>query len=300
MNFGVILKELRTEKKLTQLQMAEILETSKSNISKYEAGSVEPNLDTLLKISNFFGVPVDYILGNDNYSNDYTNYQTDLEWRYPPAKNRLGEILLEYRKNENLTVSELSQKFGISEELENELESGISLPSFDLLKKMVSVMNGYTIDYLIGAVDTIHIPSEPIEIDGIKYDSATIKSNFHFKTRLEEFCIKNGISSENCEEKIGLSKQDFIDIKFNRMPTISEVLRLSYSFGVSIDYLLGKTDIPLVNISNDELELILNYRDCIDAYKENIRKRAYELSIETLKDISAVADKPLKKTGTTN
>ena len=62
MNFGIRLKELRTQKKLTQLQMAEILDTSKSNISKYEAGSVEPNLETLTKISRYFDVPVDYLL----------------------------------------------------------------------------------------------------------------------------------------------------------------------------------------------------------------------------------------------
>ena len=41
MDFGIKLKELRNKKNLTQLQMAQILETSKSNISKYEAGRVE-------------------------------------------------------------------------------------------------------------------------------------------------------------------------------------------------------------------------------------------------------------------
>ena len=62
MDFGMRLKELRTQKKMTQLQMAKILDTSKSNISKYEAGSVEPNLETLAKISRYFDVPVDYLL----------------------------------------------------------------------------------------------------------------------------------------------------------------------------------------------------------------------------------------------
>lgn len=66
MNFGTKLKELRTKKQLTQMQMAEILETSKSNISKYEAGNVEPNLETLIKISKYFNVSVDDLLGNDN------------------------------------------------------------------------------------------------------------------------------------------------------------------------------------------------------------------------------------------
>lgn len=69
MDFGIKLKELRTEKNLTQLQMAEILDTSKSNISKYESGSVEPNLEMLVKISRYFDVPTDYLLESGVFEN---------------------------------------------------------------------------------------------------------------------------------------------------------------------------------------------------------------------------------------
>lgn len=86
MAFGVKLKELRTEKKLTQLQMANILETSKSNISKYEAGNVEPSFDTLLKISKFFNVSVDYLLGiNDEYEDE----QEETFWQNEKERNLL-------------------------------------------------------------------------------------------------------------------------------------------------------------------------------------------------------------------
>ncbi|WP_206458658.1 helix-turn-helix domain-containing protein [Anaerovorax sp. IOR16] len=65
MAFGQILKNLRTQKCLTQLQLAEMLNLSKANISKYEAGTVEPNIETLKMISNIFGVSVDYLLGKE-------------------------------------------------------------------------------------------------------------------------------------------------------------------------------------------------------------------------------------------
>lgn len=71
MDFGIRLKALRVERKITQLQMAKILDVSKSNISKYEAGTVEPSLETLLKISKYFGVPTDYLLGNEIAGSDY-------------------------------------------------------------------------------------------------------------------------------------------------------------------------------------------------------------------------------------
>ena len=66
------------------------------------------------------------------------------------------------------------------------------------------------------------------------------------------------------------------------MPTLSELLKLSYAFGVSLDYLIGKADTRLSNLSNDELELLLDYRDCLPRFKDNIRKRAKDLSIESI------------------
>lgn len=63
MDFGNKLKLLRTKKKMTQSQLAEVLQTSKSNISKYEANSIEPNFETLIKIAHFFDVSANYLLG---------------------------------------------------------------------------------------------------------------------------------------------------------------------------------------------------------------------------------------------
>lgn len=68
MDFGSILKELRNSRQLTQLQLSQILETSKSNISKYEAGSVEPSMGTLVKISEYFNVSIDSLLGTNDFS----------------------------------------------------------------------------------------------------------------------------------------------------------------------------------------------------------------------------------------
>ena len=66
MDFGQTLKKLRIEKGLTQKELAKILDVSKSNISKYEAGSIEPNMSILLYISKYFEVPIDYLLGRED------------------------------------------------------------------------------------------------------------------------------------------------------------------------------------------------------------------------------------------
>ena len=61
--FGERLKELRTEKNLSQRDLAVILQTSQSSINRWENDLQEPCLEMLAKIVIFFEVSVNYILG---------------------------------------------------------------------------------------------------------------------------------------------------------------------------------------------------------------------------------------------
>lgn len=63
MEFGNILKELRKEKKLTQTKLAEFLCTTQDTISLWELGKSYPDIPTLIKLSIFFDVTTDYLLG---------------------------------------------------------------------------------------------------------------------------------------------------------------------------------------------------------------------------------------------
>ncbi|MDE6708342.1 MAG: helix-turn-helix domain-containing protein [Oscillospiraceae bacterium] len=60
---GQILKELRLEKKLSQQNIANILEVSARAYQKYEYGTAEPTFDTLSRLADFYGVSADYLLG---------------------------------------------------------------------------------------------------------------------------------------------------------------------------------------------------------------------------------------------
>lgn len=61
--FGIKLKELRTEKKLTQLQVAQIFNVSKTTICQWETNKQEPSINDILKIARYFQVTTDYLLG---------------------------------------------------------------------------------------------------------------------------------------------------------------------------------------------------------------------------------------------
>lgn len=63
MKFSNILKELRTEKGLTQIELSEALGITRSRLSMYETGDREPDFETLELFADYFNVDVDYLLG---------------------------------------------------------------------------------------------------------------------------------------------------------------------------------------------------------------------------------------------
>lgn len=61
-----ILLKLRKEKGVTQKDLAEYLQISRQAYANYEAGNRNPDFETLIKISEYFEVSVDYLLGKDS------------------------------------------------------------------------------------------------------------------------------------------------------------------------------------------------------------------------------------------
>ena len=60
------LKDLRSEKGLSQSALADILGRTQQAIGKWEVGKSEPDGATLLKLSAFFNVTTDYLLGKSD------------------------------------------------------------------------------------------------------------------------------------------------------------------------------------------------------------------------------------------
>ena len=62
MSFADRLRELRTNNRYSQEQLAEKLCVSRQAISKWETGDSLPDIDKAMAISEFFGVSMDYLL----------------------------------------------------------------------------------------------------------------------------------------------------------------------------------------------------------------------------------------------
>ena len=69
MTFSNILQNLRAEKQVSQQAVAEYIGVTKQAYSLYELGKRNPDNDMLYKISEYFDVSLDYLLGKSNIKN---------------------------------------------------------------------------------------------------------------------------------------------------------------------------------------------------------------------------------------
>ena len=69
MTIGERIKLLRTEKGLTQTELAKVLNVARSTLSQYESNQRTPSDDMKLKLSNIFNVSVYYLLGKTDIKN---------------------------------------------------------------------------------------------------------------------------------------------------------------------------------------------------------------------------------------
>lgn len=104
--FGKKLRELREHKGLSQEELGKVLNKTKNNISQYETGKREPDLDTLNKIADFFNVSVDYLLGRTENPTGMILTNKELN-KYLPDEAKQRKIEVEIEKKPNLTEEEL-------------------------------------------------------------------------------------------------------------------------------------------------------------------------------------------------
>nr|DAG57120.1 MAG TPA: Repressor protein CI [Caudoviricetes sp.] len=105
--FGMLsqkLKELRLNKKLSQVALSEKLGISNGLYNKYEKKDIRPPYETLQKLAEIYGVSIDYILGNDVAPNTPTPAPTD----NTITEERLRVLGIDTDKLENLTDEQLS------------------------------------------------------------------------------------------------------------------------------------------------------------------------------------------------
>ena len=59
------LKELREIRKMSQAELADILDVAQQTVASWERGKSSPNYELLQRIADYFHVSTDYILGRE-------------------------------------------------------------------------------------------------------------------------------------------------------------------------------------------------------------------------------------------
>jgi len=71
----VNLRKLREEASISQKALAEAVGVSQQSINKYENHNIEPDIETLIRMSDFFNTSVDYLIGHSNVKRKIMEYQ---------------------------------------------------------------------------------------------------------------------------------------------------------------------------------------------------------------------------------
>lgn len=122
--FSKRLKDMRRDKGKTQDEMSKLLNIRRSTYGEYERGKIVPPIDKMKVLADYFGVSVDYLMGN-------TNFQTHEERNEinPLDISKQMKIILEYlQDNQSALTYDGETLDGESRELlKSSLESSLKM-----------------------------------------------------------------------------------------------------------------------------------------------------------------------------
>lgn len=67
-NFAQNITRARKNAKMTQQYVSDVLSISRTNITKYENGTLEPNIETIGQLAELYNVSTDWLFGNTKHN----------------------------------------------------------------------------------------------------------------------------------------------------------------------------------------------------------------------------------------
>jgi len=134
------LKELRRSLGITQKELASSLGIAQPTLSGWETERCQIDYDNLVKLADFFGTSIDYILGR-NVDEQTTVHNSS------PTVMRLKEV----RKTAGLTQREVAQALNVTTATYSRYENGLIQPGPETLKNIALLLNT-SVDFLLGSI----------------------------------------------------------------------------------------------------------------------------------------------------
>ena len=76
---GLRIQQLRAKKKMTQAELAEIIDTNQKHLSRIEGGYHRSSLDSIVAIAKALDVSIDYLVADFNNSSNPSTLQVILD-----------------------------------------------------------------------------------------------------------------------------------------------------------------------------------------------------------------------------
>lgn len=110
--FSERLKQLRTEKKMTQQALADLVNVNRVTYTNWENGKREPELDKVVELATELNSTVDYLLGNSDI-----NYLDITEKELKNLSKEEAQILSDEMKKNLFSIFEIGKdKFNMTDE----------------------------------------------------------------------------------------------------------------------------------------------------------------------------------------
>lgn len=86
------IRNLRLNRKMSQVELAKCLGVSKQSVSNWENDNIQPSIEMLIKLSKVFSVSTDYLLGLDEME------CLDISGLSPEIISHIRQIIDDFRK----------------------------------------------------------------------------------------------------------------------------------------------------------------------------------------------------------
>ncbi|GEN35794.1 helix-turn-helix domain-containing protein [Aneurinibacillus danicus] len=151
--FAARLLKLRKDSGKKQQEIADYLKISRPAYASYEVGRRKPDLIILEKLSDYFKVSVDFLLGKEAIQvkmevENKENKAGEIS-REDEIRKCFGERMAKLRRDKKISQEAFAKEFNISLFQVQQLEYGVRMPSLELLVKIADFFST-SIDYLLG------------------------------------------------------------------------------------------------------------------------------------------------------
>lgn len=182
------LKKLRKNANLNQESLSKILNISRQTLSYYECGTREPDLDTLINISNFFNCSIDYLV-TGNIQENINDKSKQLLTKDDFSPKNLLKNLKEKRVSFENSINKIDRLINF---LENEFDLDINTDSSNNYNSEKDIMiysnssNQYKTEIAeeispVISLDKYKLSKNSIDVDFYKNNDVKIFTSYHSK-----------------------------------------------------------------------------------------------------------------------